>query len=418
MKSPYDFNGPDPYQPDGSIPAGFDPTVSYDGVLRGDPSSGDGGGGAGGFNPPPGSGRNGDPLLPKFTLNSTPTSGGGGYTPTPGQIGVGTGFQYTNPGFDDPATKQFFDLMSQLVGHLTKPINDPGGDTASATINQLLARMFGAPAPSPNAPPTSGPLPGSMQVDMQTGFESPGVLSASDAIPPTSGSQPGPGQSGGDLGTFQSQIDQIIQQLKGPVFSDPNLASLRTNAFDTLNHQRQADIQTTVRQLAQRGVAPNSPLVQSAIADVNRRWDAQEATQRQGLNSYEIGQQTARPGQIADLAGQRFSGTTAATTQGAQLAKMLSDLSASKRAEETGNYAKALGLTSSGVDLTNQRLAQVLQTINGVSGSSDVGSLLQSILGLTNATNAQNNVNGQNNSAWFQALGKLLAGTGQPQPAT
>lgn len=404
-------------------PYDLTPTVSYDeAVRRATPDSDGYGVYGGGYTPSTPTA----PVTPTPPATGLPASTGGTLPQTtPGTLGVGTGFQYQNPGFDDPATRQFFDLMSQLVGKLTGKVSDPAGDQAQSAIQQLMARLFGGGA-SVTPPPVAGGMPpGFTGFTPDGGIDEGGIgnvigpgegdYSADPSLYPARtsptdfllGGAGGTSPAGGDLGAYQSQLDALVKQLQGPVFNDANLASLKTNAVDTLNHQKATEIQTTLRQLAARGVSPSSGIAQAAIQDVHRRYDTLMAQQTQGLNSFEMGQQATRPGQIADLSAKRFGAGQDATNTGLTLAKTLSDMSSAKRAEEIGNWSKALGLTGSGVDLTERRIAGAGSA--GAGGTGDIASIISSILGLSNTTNGQNQNSALNNQAWLQQLGQLLA---------
>lgn len=238
-------------------------------------------------------------------------------------LGTGHGFNYQNPGFDDPATKQYYDLMSQVISKLTGQQDRSGDDQLTKILNDTIA------------------------------------------------------------------------QYQQPVFSNADLGNLRTQAFDALNHQKSGDIQTAIRNMAQRGISPNSPYVNTAINDVNRRYDALGAQQQQNLNNFELNTQLQRPQQTVGLA------------------QVLQQLSDAKRNEDLSNFSKALGLAGSGVSMTENRI----NNANGQGGLGDITQLINSILGVSNTTNAQNQTNALNNQQWYQMLGQLLAGYPQTKKA-
>ena len=287
---------------------------------------------------------------------------GGGYNGAHG-FTSGTAGPYNAGllGFDDPATSQFVSLLSQRINDLMAPLNAPESQTYKAQLQKVLDAINGG----------------------------------------------GTQQTQDYLSLIKSQIPQLL----GPAFSESQLKQLETRAYDTLDRDRQAAIDATVKAMGQRGIPPSSGVVQEAINRVNQQFDIQKQQQRQSLNTYEIGAANERRNQALGLAESGAAVSNTLMLQGVSIAQALDQLGRLVRGEQNQNADKAVTYAGIPVDLTQQRINTALQTLGLSQGQSS--SLSSALAQLAQLGANVGQTNSQNNAADWLSIAQLLAGLGK-----
>lgn len=264
-------------------------------------------------------------------------------------------------GFDDAATTNLTSIVDQLIKQRLAPINSPESQVLADQLRQAISQI------------NSG----------------------------------GTAQTQAFLNLIQSQIPGLL----GPAFDESQLKQLETQAFDTIDRQRQSEIEATVRTLGMRGIPPSSGIVAEAIKDVDRRYDIAKQQQRQSLNAYEIDQANQRRAQALQLAETGAAVSNTQLMQGVSIAQALDSLGRQLRGEQTTNEDRAVTLASIPVELTQQRISQALQALGlSASQTSGLSSVLSQLASIGASANAANNAN--NASSWTE-IAKLIAQLGQ-----
>lgn len=269
-------------------------------------------------------------------------------------------------GLDDPATLQLLQYIQSILPQLTTPVNDPARAQLAALAQQQIANL-------------SAPM-----------------------------------QTPAETQAYKDLITKAIQQLSGPAYSDEQLAQIRTGAFDTLNRQEQAEIDNTIRQLANRGVPPDSGIVSHAVQEVRNKYIIARGQQQQQLNSAFIDADTARRGQLLSTAQAGSNlGLAEQQTQEQRTAQILPIISAlvnansSYRSEDAANQNKALSLYSLPVDITERRVANAVNASSGQAVNPQ--SIIQTLSSYLNGAQNQTNQNAAQSAAYWQNLGSALS---------
>lgn len=288
----------------------------------------------------------------------------------------------------DPQTQNFINIATQQMGRLSQPFSDPNLDE----VTNLLRGQLG-------------------------GLTSAGPVSFS--------------ASNGLLGDFINQGRQRIGELNQEPFSQAEEGRYRTQALDSVERNRTANLQRAKENAARRGLADTSGILLEMEGNINNatasdRTKAEtdlamfltnERNRRKDLAT-QISGQLAQAG-AADAGLQLQAQTSAATVNQARqgqimgMAGMLADLAAQQRGEARGRQNDVLAIAQTLANLAPQRLAQLSGMVNG----NDQSSLFSNTLNLNNSIQNQNNVNsaaqGQSTAALMQILGYIAANRGQ-----
>lgn len=293
--------------------------------------------------------------------------------------------------FNPDRPRQRDDYFTNLMGPSTPTTSMTG--PSSFTPMQPSAPSAGANPMAPLPPRADSPY-GHLQ---NPGFDDPATNQLMQFLGTRFGQLTGP-QSDPFGDTFAKMLTggmtDALARLSGPAFSDPQLAQLRTGAFDSLAHQNQQDIERKKRELAQRGITPTSGLYSEGLKEVGQGYQQQVGQTTQHLANYELDQQNAR--------------TNAAFNQAMSLGQAMNSLGQGRRMEQNNNLNQALALMQLPVGLTSDRLSQMVNVLNG-GGQSNPSALMQTMLTLGQMNNQQNNYNHQQNQALWSALGPILA---------
>lgn len=356
--------------------------------------------------------------------------------------------------FDDPAAAALMNILGLRMGQLTTPINDPNAALVSQSVRDALMHLQGLQNTPVPALPTQTPVPALPS-------NQPQLDAIMQALEANRTAASGPTQQ------YRDTIASIVQQLSQPAFTDDQLAQLKTAAVDTLEHEHQQAVETTVRAMGQRGIPPSSGLVQEAVKNTNEHYQTLKAQALQAQNVEEIRQVNERRQQLLQAA---TSGLTAAqqdaafsqnniiaqlnalmgqrqqdialrgqsveeqnaaqnlllnqraqdinlrgqdiaqTTTGVTLAQALEQLSRSQRAEQNANLNQAVQYAGIPVDLSAQRLSQALQVLGLGAGSTSPANLLDALGKIAAQATSANSTSNAASAAMWQQIGNFFAG--------
>jgi len=359
--------------------------------------------------------------------------------------------------FDDPATKQFMDLLMARMGQLSQPINDPNAALVTQTLTDMIAHLN--KTQNTTLPPLTAPPPVKDVPDMSAQF-----AALLKAIQDNTASTTGP------TAKYQGILDDLVTQLQKPAYSDDQLAQLKTAAVDTLNHEHQTALDNKTRAMAMSGIPPSSGIAQEALKHVDEQYQTLKAQSLQAQNTEEIkqindrrqqlmaaasssltaAQQQAKNEQDALVAqmnllmnqrtqdisvrgqdltaqqnafqaaldqrnqdilmrGQDIQGTTAQAT----LASLLNQLGKDQRTETNANLDQILKLAGIPIDLTSQRLSQALQVLGLGSGTTSPTSLLSGLSAIANQSTLSNTAGNAAKTDWGKIFGDIFANWGK-----
>lgn len=278
---------------------------------------------------------------------STTPPGGGAYSPT-------------NP-FDDPATKNYIDLLNTRIQELLKPRQDPSLDAFMKMISDRSSAL-------------------------NTPYNNP------DAAP------------------LQDWMRKYFQQLQGPAYTPEQQAILQTQALDPMEHQRQAELKNVATQMASRGITPGSGPYQQMERDINQKYDALRAQTQAGLSVNEINQGRQNQAQAANVGGQlaqftqgQFQNNENRANDAVSLFGTIPQLNLQQFQAQDARANQAVGLARQIPDLAQARLAQSISMLNG--SNVNPASLISSLQGFQQQGMNQNS----QDSAYWQSIIAALA---------
>lgn len=247
-----------------------------------------------------------------------PSSAGGGY-----QVAApGGSYGATNP-FDDPATKNYVDLLNSRIQALLTPRQDPSLDAFTKMIGDRSAAL-------------------------QTPYQNPEIQPLLD------------------------YMKRYFTQLQQPTYTDAQRATIATQAIDPLERQRQVELRNVAHTMAARGITPGSGPYLAAERDINAKYDQQRAQAQSGFAVNEINQgrqnqaQAAQVGaQIAQLLQSQFANNENRANQGVSLFGSIPQLNLQEFQAQENRANQAVTGAAQIPELARQRMAQAIQLLQG-----------------------------------------------------
>lgn len=288
--------------------------------------------------------------------SSAPPPTTGATTPPPG----GT-YTPTTP-FDDPATKNYIDLLNQRIQSLLQPRQDPSLD---AFIKQIQDRVTGLQTPYTN--PDAGPL--------------------------------------------QDWMRQYFAQLQQPTYTPAQQDLLKTQALEPMEQQRQAELKNVATTMASRGITPGSGPYLQAERDINQKYDALRAQTQSGLAVNEINQGRQDQASAANVGGQlaqftqgQFANNEQRANDAVSLFGTIPQLNLAEFQNQDQRANSAVTLAKQIPDMAQQRIAQATQLLSG--SNINPAQLLTSLQQFQQQGIGQNTADSQFWSQLFAAIAK------------
>lgn len=289
-------------------------------------------------------------------------SGGGGGTGSPGPTGTtppGAGGTYTsNNPFDDPATRDYIDLLNSRIQDLLKPRVDPSLDAFMKMITDR-AGALNTPYTNPDAAP------------------------------------------------LQDWMRKYFAQLQGPTYTPGQQDVIQTQALDPLERQRQQELKSVATVMASRGITPGSGPYLQMERDINQKFDAMRAQTQSGLAVNEINQGRQNQAQATNVGGQlasftqgQFANNESRANDAVSLFGSIPQLNLAEFSTQQNRANQAVTLGKQIPDIAQQRMAQAISLLNG--SNVNPAQLLQSLQGFQQQGINQN---GADSAFW----GNLIA---------
>lgn len=265
----------------------------------------------------------------------------------------------TNP-FDDPATKNYIDLLNTRIQELLKPRQDPSLDAFMQMIQQ---RTNGLNTPYTN--PDAAPL--------------------------------------------QDWMRKYFAQLQGPTYTPQQQDTIQTQALDPLERQRQARKQQVVRTMGSHGMSPTDGPTLGALAEVDRQFDTIRAQTQSGLAVNEINQGRSNQAQAANVGGSlanytqgQFANNENRANEAVSLFGTIPQLNLSEFQNQEARANQAVTLGKQIPDMAQSRLTTAINLLNG--SNVNPASLLQPLQGFQQQGMNQNT---QDSQFWSQLIAQI-----------
>jgi hypothetical protein len=304
------------------------------------------------------------------------------FTPAPGGPAL-DGPMFTYPGarqtadpfsmFDDPSTRYLTDIIHQQIGQYSQPVTlDP--NTASV-LTYLKGVMGGGGGLSASANPL--------------------------------------------LGDFISEGRQRIAELNQAPFTSAEEDALKTRTRDDLTKQRDQQYQNAREDIARRGMADTSGLLDDRLKAIDSAYTAADAKGQNDLMLWIADQAQQRKNQAASIA-QALAGAgaqeaarsdamrQASSNQIMAAATAIANIAAQQRGEARANQQQVLNLAAMMAQLPVDRLNLLLGIVNGTGGGPNaMNSLFGNTLALSNQQQQQNAYANQGTAAFLSGLSTL-----------
>lgn len=101
---------------------------------------------------------------------------------------------------------------------------------------------------------------------------------------------------------FETLLNQRIQELLGPAYTNSQMDLMQTQALDPLEVQRQQAKQQVIQRMASHGVPPSSGIVERALEDVDRQFNTLRTQSQSGFANKAIDQTATNHNQAVSMA--------------------------------------------------------------------------------------------------------------------
>jgi hypothetical protein len=225
----------------------------------------------------------------------------------------------------------------------------------------------------------------------------------------------------GLLGDFVSEGRQRIAELNQEPFSASEEEALKTKAKDSLTIDRDTQRHLAEQDIARRGMADSSGVLQDRLKSIDASYTAADAKNANDLMLYIAGERQNRHDKAAALAGQLSAAGAAdaqmtnqareaASARVMSAAQAIANIAAQQRGEGRANQQQVLNLAAMMAQLPMDRLNSIMGIINGTGGGpAGMSSLFGNTLSLSNAQQGQQNANNAGQAAFLQGLSQLAA---------
>jgi hypothetical protein len=191
-----------------------------------------------------------------------------------------------------------------------------------------------------------------------------------------------------DLNPLLDYLRQYATKLQGPAYTPQQMDTLQTQALDPLTSQRDALRQQILQRASQRGLNPDSGIVQDEINQLDRSL-SQTRSQRQG--------QFAANAVNLDRQNQQLSG------------QVLAQIAALQEQNFAGNEGRALNALQLLQQIPNYADQRLRLAMSSLQPSANPASLFSSLNGFQNSGLAQQNADSNYWAQIGQALMKLFS---------
>lgn len=179
---------------------------------------------------------------------------------------------------------------------------------------------------------------------------------------------------------YESYLKQLADTLKGAPFSDTEMAQLKNSVYQDLLSERDATQKRWLETVSQRGLAPSSGPALEGLKQIDGHFEQIRSAADSQFALAAIQQRQSNQSQVASIYG-------------------------GLAASEEGRLDKGFTYSQVPYGLTNDAFQRNLQLV-GAAGSP--GGTINSVLGIVNAINANNQINSQNRTALTSGLLQYL----------
>jgi hypothetical protein len=198
-------------------------------------------------------------------------------------------------------------------------------------------------------------------------------------------------------GRLQEMISKAIADTSGDPYSTAQGGALRSGAMDNLTATRDAALENLRREMALKGISPESGVYQQRADDIQRAYEQNKTVMERNLTIDAMN----RLDQNRQFGlGAATNALTAENSQQAQVLSLLKEVlgtNLSEEARQQGYLDKALSMFSLPVSIADQRFQDALAASGMSSGNpSNLLQTLATFQSNTQAVNAQNDASKQN----------------------
>lgn len=214
------------------------------------------------------------------------------------------------------------------------------------------------------------------------------------------------------LNQLLAYLDQRAKELQTPGYTGAEKEIIRTDALDPIERDRQAARQRMLARLSERGLTPDSGIAQQALLLVDNEFDAMRAEAQRTIALNELGRRDDRANQALGLMTTGVDVTDAKQREALDTANALFGLSQGVRDETTARRDKALSLIGILQQMPYEALQAALATLGqGESPSGVMNSLLQ----IAELNNQKALIKQSKSSSFWSGMGSLAALLSQSQ---
>lgn len=180
---------------------------------------------------------------------------------------------------------------------------------------------------------------------------------------------------------FEKYARELIETLRGPVYSASDEAIIKTQAFDNIQREEDATIQQWIELTSQRGLTPSSGPVLDGILKIKNQYRGLRTTVEAQFARDAIAQTRVQRTQVLDTAGQLAN-------------------------SEESRLREALTLAGVPLSLHNDSFARNMQLLNAAGSPTQY---LNTLMQTWQAGNQQNQIDSNNRAGTAMALLEYLA---------